>query len=996
MQHVTCRDLLTRLHRGGDYAYLWQLPSRLSSWFRVGGPPPAWPTAGDVYFGVHPTTRPGGASQRATNDSVTAINCLYAEFDVGDTHRPGVFTTKDEALRHVESLQPSPCAIVDSGGGYHCYWFLAETFHITTDDDRERIAASQAGWVESVGGDPGAKDLARVLRLPGSVNTKYDPPRPVQLTHACWERSYSLEELEASIPPRQTGATATRVAQSVAGDDDLLAQARSAANGEKFRALFDHGDLSAHGDDHSAADLALCSMLAFWTKGDAAAIERLFGQSALVRDKWTQRPDYRTRTIQAVLAEPSGRPSTAVAGAEPRTPPPSPSADYDELLTPLTALGEDASLVEVEQRLRTVAASASGSDRLARAMLREHLIGGLKRFDVVSSPAKLADMSLDLASTEDHDDDRSRQGTAVFLDTPDPWEHPVTGPELMRDLVATVQRFAAIRDAEATAVALWIVHTYALSACEITPRLAITSPTKRCGKTTLRSVVGALAHRPLSASNATAAVIFRAIEAYRPTLLLDEADTFLAGRDELRGILNAGHSRSDAHVLRCEGDDNEPRVFDVFAPVAVVMIGALPDTLADRSIEVAMERKGKGVTVDRWRGDRQAVFTPLRRRCVRWVSDHADAERELDPCVPQSLGDREADNWRALLAIADAVGGEWPERARAAALSLSGHADREDTDRRTQVLDDIRTVFDTQNKERIRSADLITTLVEMEDRQYGEWRNGKALTAHGLARTLKPFGIRPKKIRFADSEQPKQGYDRDMFVEAWSRYIAAPGSNLEQAVQSSDGTPAARSHDWNVTAGVPDGDGDRNPHGDSDVPSVPVADPPPCEPKGRPSVPHSPAGRLTATGQPDGRVVPEPAERANDLSDDQHGSEGEAFVERAVIMEYDGCLGRSEAETRAGEIIDMFGDPGDLSDPVLLDVETEATLRAASDASTAAGVEFLRMTLANGALRQEEVERRARDAGVSTTVLFHARRRASIESVGRLWSLPPQPDGSVA
>jgi putative DNA primase/helicase len=995
VQGVTCGDFLAPLHRGGDHAYLWQLPSKRSSWFRVGEPLPALPATGDVYFGVHPTTRGGSASQRATNDTVSVVNCLFAEFDVGTSNRRGEFATKERALDHIRSQHRPPSAVVDSGGGFHCYWLLDETFVIGTGGDRERVAAKQAAWVEAVAGDPGAKDLARVLRLPGTLNTKYDPPRPVQLTQENWERSYSLEELETSVAPPVSEASVTRIAPRAAGDDDLLARARNATNGGKFRALYDDGDLSAYGDDRSAADLALCSMLAFWTKGDAAATERLFGQSALVREKWTQRPDYRDRTIQKALSGADGRPDAEMSTSDRHAPPRNPAAGYAELLAPLTDLDTNATLVDIEERLTTVATSATGAE-FAREMLREHLIAGLKHFDEVSSPAKLADMCLHMASPDNHDDDPSRQGTAVLFDTPDPWEHSVVGSELLSDLVETVQRFAAIRDAEATAVSLWIVHTYALPACEITPRLAITSPTKRCGKTTLRNVVAALAHRPLSASNASAAAVFRAIEAYRPTLLLDEADTFIGGKDELRGILNAGHSRFDAHVLRCDGDDHEPRVFDVFAPVAVVMIGALPDTLADRSIEVAMERKGKGVTVERWRADRQAAFIPLRRRCVRWVNDHADVMRELDPSVPPSLGDREADNWRALLAVADAVGEGWPERARAAALSLSGHADKEDADRRTQVLDDIRTVFDTQSKQRIRSAELVAALVEMEERQYGEWRNGDALTKNGLARTLKPFRIRPKQIRFAGSEQTQRGYERDMFVEAWSRYVAAPGGQSEQAEHSSDDAPPTRSEARNTTAHVPDGHGDGNPHDDSDVPGVPVADPPPYAHAREPSVSHSSAGQLAPAAQPDGRVGPGYVARVSHLGDEQRNCDGEALTERAAIMEYDGGLSRGEAETRAGEVVAVFDGPGDLSGSVLLDAASEATSTAASRESTLVGVQFLRTTLANGGLHQDEVERLARDAGIDPTVLSHARHDAGVTSDGRLWSLPPRSDGGVA
>jgi len=87
-------------------------------------------------------------------------------------------------------------------------------------------------------------------------------------------------------------------------DAELLEKARKAENGAKFSSLYDHGDLSAHGGDHSRADMALCLMLAFWTGNDPARIDSLFRQSALMRDderrkKWDRLGE---ETIQRAIA----------------------------------------------------------------------------------------------------------------------------------------------------------------------------------------------------------------------------------------------------------------------------------------------------------------------------------------------------------------------------------------------------------------------------------------------------------------------------------------------------------------------------------------------------------------------------------------------------------------------------------------------------------------------------------------------------------------------
>jgi putative DNA primase/helicase len=74
-------------------------------------------------------------------------------------------------------------------------------------------------------------------------------------------------------------------------------------------------------------------------------------------------------------------------------------------------------------------------------------------------------------------------------------------------------------------------------------------------------------------------------------LLLDEADTFVDGNEELRGILNSGHTGDQAYVIRCNPVTLEPERFSVWCPKSIALIGSLSGTLADRSIEIRMERK---------------------------------------------------------------------------------------------------------------------------------------------------------------------------------------------------------------------------------------------------------------------------------------------------------------------------------------------------------------------------------------------------------------------
>jgi hypothetical protein len=196
-------QLIAQLHKGGAWGYWWTDHGRESIWWKVGQPAPIPEGWKNVYFGVHPASSKGGQFERSKIPTIAAINCLFAEFDAKDF--PG---GKSEALNHVTGLEARPSVLVDSGGGYHGYWILQEGLFLETDQDRKRAQAIQAAWVKYTGGDPGAKDLARVLRVPGSLNCKYDPPRPVGFTRADFSLLHNLNELEALSKPQEAPRSA--------------------------------------------------------------------------------------------------------------------------------------------------------------------------------------------------------------------------------------------------------------------------------------------------------------------------------------------------------------------------------------------------------------------------------------------------------------------------------------------------------------------------------------------------------------------------------------------------------------------------------------------------------------------------------------------------------------------------------------------------------------------------------------------------------------------
>ena len=389
-------------------------------------------------------------------------------------------------------------------------------------------------------------------------------------------------------------------------------------------------------------------------------------------------------------------------------------------------------------------------------------------------------------------------GRGVKLPEAKPWPDPVPGRELLDAITAAVRHHVILRPTAAEAVALWIVHTWVAERFQHTPRLGITSPAKRCGKSTLLDVLHATCCRPLKADNISTAGVYRTVEMLAPlTLLLDEADAFLKENEELRGVLNSGFERSGnaIRVLEVNGE-HQPVQFHTFAPVALAGIGALPSTLEDRAVPVALQRKGAAETAAKLREPgARAALADLARKAMRWAADRGPA-LDLNPAIPEAMGDREGDIAVPLLSIADDAGGPWPARARAALLDLFGRREAEggNAEAGALLLADLRDLFRDRGAPRLTSAFIVEALGGMEERPWPEWRRDKPMSANQLARALGPFGVRPQNIR--EGQAVAKGYTKDSFGDAWARYlptdpIAPTGTSSAPEAQSHAATPIA-------------------------------------------------------------------------------------------------------------------------------------------------------------------------------------------------------------
>jgi hypothetical protein len=224
----TTREFLEALY--GDVpadqrAYLWGLPSRETHWFGADaiGEAAEWARStseggGEVYCGVGFTSAEAATKagprrrvvQRlderdADSAAVTGVVGLVADIDIaGDGHKGAKCYPPfvDAALHLVRKLPHAPTVTIHSGGGLHCWWLFKEPWLFGDDDERRLAIGTFRGWgrvitrtARELGCDVDpVHDLARVLRVPGTLNHKGDAPRPVTVLEADWLRRYNPDD----------------------------------------------------------------------------------------------------------------------------------------------------------------------------------------------------------------------------------------------------------------------------------------------------------------------------------------------------------------------------------------------------------------------------------------------------------------------------------------------------------------------------------------------------------------------------------------------------------------------------------------------------------------------------------------------------------------------------------------------------------------------------------------------------------------------------------
>ncbi len=376
---------------------------------------------------------------------------------------------------------------------------------------------------------------------------------------------------------------------------------------------------------------------------------------------------------------------------------------------------------------------------------------------------------------------------AFGISDPEPWSQPVNGADLLEEVARWIGAYVHCPSEVADAIALYAVTTWFPDEVEFACILAVLSPTKACGKTTLLDILKPLVRRGYRTSSVgcTTAVLFRLNERYSPTFLIDEAEK-LAERHaapELIAMLNVGY-RHGATVARCveqSGTDYDIREYGAYGFRVLASIGTLWDTIMDRAIIVWLDRKPRAVKVRRFATlvvEREGA--ELARKLRRWTDDHRSMIALAVPHAdrPEWLSDRACDHWANLFAVAAVVGGSWPQRALSAARALSGIV--EERDPAELLIQDVWRLWKSKHwGEAIQSGELSIQLNHLEGSPWGGYGNYQGITTHRLANMLKPLGLSPRQSR-TTAGTPVRGYWWVDLERVIARY---PPPEVVQAVQ---------------------------------------------------------------------------------------------------------------------------------------------------------------------------------------------------------------------
>lgn len=674
-----------------------------------------------------------GLGRKANN--VTAVRGVFADFD-----DPAV-DPKHQLAALPEDFQPT-ITVESSPGKYHAYWLTWAAGELAMDE----FKPLQQRLARLLSSDTHVCDLPRVMRLPGFIHRKGEPFTTRVLDEG---KRLSGDAIRDFLKPH--------LAQ-IESVTDAPVQLRSpVAHPYALRAL-----------EHA---VYTCTTAPQGERNHTLNREA-YGVFGLVKGGLLEEQEARDALLRAgkgaslPLNEIRDTLNSAWTAAEARGLP-----DND----PQSDLAYGA--VQCEERMERVESALAKAKEDPGALFEKHVLTDImairqgrpadwQRVRAAAKAAKVQIGELDKLTSNQ----ASEEGNALFP-LVEPWPDSVDGAALVRELSDTLRQYVVCEPETADAAALWITFTWFIEEVHVAPIANITAPLPNCGKSTLLEYIEMYAFQPLKCDGISAAALFRSMDKWRPTLLVDEVDSFLRDNEDARGVLNSGHRRN-GQIVRVVGDDYEPTPFSTWGAKALCGIGSLASTLASRSIRMELRRKRPLETVANLRFMPPELRDRLRRQLARLHEDLAPTVAAARPAPVPSLSNRAADNWEPLQQVAEAIGGEWPERVnRVATVITPADNEAQTYDIATELLKDIKTAFDDRNVDRLFTSVLLPALWEQSEAPWNTWSRGKPIDARQLANKLAEFGIKSKSIRIGD--ETAKGYTLADFRDAFVRYLSS-------------------------------------------------------------------------------------------------------------------------------------------------------------------------------------------------------------------------------
>ncbi len=352
----------------------------------------------------------------------------------------------------------------------------------------------------------------------------------------------------------------------------------------------------------------------------------------------------------------------------------------------------------------------------------------------------------------------------VKVEAVEPWPDPVSLSDVLNETVKVYSKYIKMTASQAVVCAIWPVASFFHHLLQIHAYLAITAPSRRCGKTTLFNLVTLFSRCSLQVgASVSESFVFHYIDKYAPTLAVDEAQAAFTKNPGLTEIYNAGHIRDTAQVGRMDkgpGDAWVERLFNTFSPKILALKGRLhDDSLQDRVIEIRLSRMRRADKVegDYWEDkscglDEQLL--PLRRKLARAAIDLIPKIEGYRPKMPEFENSRARQNWRPLWIVAELAGGDWTERLEKAIAECEGEAFQElsFTDYLLTALEQFCDDYERRPDvlaRKVHQCDFVPTddILHQQhglnaDREAPWCTDDKHLTPEKLARELRQYGLR--------------------------------------------------------------------------------------------------------------------------------------------------------------------------------------------------------------------------------------------------------------